>query len=751
MSDADQGLITDFVAESLDHLADAERQLLEIEASPPGLSVELINTVFRAVHSIKGTAGFLGLHTINRLSHHLESVLNLMRSQQLAPNSATINAVLQAVDCLRSLLGDVEHSNEANVSPLIDALLQLGANGVGQHGTPVSVDGPLPLVPSTNPDYSALAVVNPTGVTTPENSIRVPVQLLDELMNLAGELVLGRNRLLLAIDEHDDGALQAVGARLNQVTAELEATIMRSRMQPIGNVFTRFGRIIRDLSGQLGKQCNLVVEGQEVELDKAIIEAIGDPLTHLIRNSLDHGLEMPEHRVLSGKPATGTIRLTAAYQSGGVKITIEDDGAGIDGEYVKVRAVARGLISTEQAAAMTSREALRLIFVPGFSTAEQITELSGRGVGMDVVKTNIARLGGTVDVETKLGGGTTIDVKLPLTLAIMPSLIVRSGGQRFAIPQNNVREIVRIRGGEVAGRVERIKNALVLRLRGHLLPLVRLSEVLTARESGQVKTAPVDTDESDVSVIVIEAGRLYYGLIVDAVDDAEEIVVKPLGRHLKNCLCFTGAAVLGDGRVALILDVGGIADHAELAKPNEQATSNRSGTDVGDTEEWSVLVFSNAPGEQFAVASNLVKRIERITADQVDSVGGCALLRYDSRSLPLLSLEDYIRAAPRPDYKRLYVVIFEVAGREIGLLVPRIHEIRSIPTNLDTTCFRELGVLGSIVLDRRITRIVDLLTLAALADTDRNGASEVRSSGIDPWPSISCTAENKSQMGISAR
>jgi two-component system chemotaxis sensor kinase CheA len=422
-----------------------------------------------------------------------------------------------------------------------------------------------------------------------------------------------------------------------------------------------------------------------------------------------------------------------------VRITIEDDGAGIDGGRVKARAMARSLISAEQAAAMSDRDALRLIFLPGFSTAEVITELSGRGVGMDVVKTNIARLGGTVDIETNVGLGTTIDIKLPLTLAIMSSLVVRSAAQRFAIPQNSIREIVRIRRADAASRIERIKNALVLRLRGQLLPLVRLGDVLGIPNAEHIET-----------VIVIEVGRLCYGLIVDGVDDAEEIVVKPLGRHLKDCLCFTGAAVLGNGRVALILDVGGIADHAELAKPKGRAGANDRVAHVDEIAQQSVLLFANGSTERFAVPANQVKRIERITADQIESVGGCAVLQYSSCALPLLSLEHFIRAAPRPQCKRLFVVVFEVAGKELGLLAPRIHEIRTVPTKIDTNSFREPGVSGSIVLDGKTVRIVDLPTLAAMADPRRHDPSTTQSADLEPWPTISPLFQDAQQACVPA-
>lgn len=780
MMEADHDLISDFVVESLEHLADTERQLLEIEASAPQINVDLVNTVFRAVHSTKGAAGFLGLHTINSLAHHLENVLNQMRNRELIPNPAIIDVLLRSVDCLRSLLNQVEHSNDVDVSAFIEALRQIsekhqatppatsveiesvstalppgravgcreGAGGVGgcsETAQSPKVDEPYaeparhesPSMPQLSksqppqPASQATPTTSPAAVPTPatenaaqsnaaashaaDTSIRVSVNILDHLMNLAGELVLGRNQLLQVLESKDRTALETVGNRIDQVTSELQATVMRSRMQPIGNVFSRFTRVVRDLSAQLGKQCELIIEGKEVELDKTIVEAIGDPLTHLIRNSLDHGLEKPDKRVANGKRPSGTIILKAAHQAGRVSITIQDDGAGIDGEKVKAKALAKGLLTPEQAAAMSAREAVRLIFLPGFSTAETVTDVSGRGVGMDVVKTNIAKLGGTVDIETEVGRGTIVDVKLPLTLAIIPSLIVRCGSERFAIPQSSISELVRVRAGEVAKRVERVKNAEVLRLRGHLLPLLRLSDVLGVAQSVEPANEQ-GRGKNGLSIIVVETGRLRYGLIVDGLHDSEEIVVKPLGRHLKNCSCLAGATVLGDGRVALILDIGGIGEHAKLEKPADRDIRDQlDETASQNAETQSVLLFTNDPSEHFAVPMSQVKRIERVTADQIHTVGGRPILQYRNSSLPLLQIEGHINARPRPELKRLYVVVFTMNGMEIGLIVPRIVDIRQISTNIDTVQFREPGILGSLVVDQKTVRVLDAYTLATLA------------------------------------
>ncbi|MDP6444623.1 MAG: chemotaxis protein CheA, partial [Pirellulaceae bacterium] len=466
----DPGLVAEFVVESNEHLADVENQLLTIESNGANVDVDLVNTVFRAVHSIKGVAGFLGLTSINNLAHSLENVLNQMRNLELAPTSENVDVMLRAADMLRNMINDVENSNDVDVSALVVELDAVSANeptpapavvesaaaestAPAESATtdePAETDEPAataetPAVPpavetpaaepapataETPPaPTKAVAKEHPAdskAVSKPavESSIRVPVSVLDSLMNLAGELVLGRNQLMQTVTSLDKSGLEGVASRLDQVTSEMQEAIMQTRMQPIGTVFSRFTRVVRDLSNKLQKKCDLIIEGKEVEVDKSIIEAIGDPLTHLIRNSVDHGIEIPDERAQSSKTETGTIQLRAYHKAGKVRIDIQDDGRGINSAQLKEKAVTKGLITAEQAEQMGEREAVRLIFHPGFSTAAAVSDVSGRGVGMDVVRTNIERLGGAVDVETGIGVGTTVKVTLPLTLAIIPSLIV---------------------------------------------------------------------------------------------------------------------------------------------------------------------------------------------------------------------------------------------------------------------------------------------------------------------------------------
>ncbi|MEN6459493.1 MAG: chemotaxis protein CheW [Thermoguttaceae bacterium] len=741
-------IVDEFVAESCDHLANIESQLLAIEANGATIDVELVNTVFRAVHSIKGTAGFLQLNTIQDLSHEMETVLNLIRNRELVPNSGITDVLLRAADTLRSLVENVDHSSEVDVSHHVAELQAIAAGQLPAAPAAPTTTQPeqtLDLVqtfvdeaasePAPAPEQTqaqatsepandtadrSSVVVKTTGHTPAvEANIRVSVRVLDHLMNLAGELVLSRNQLLQTVGTKNSGNLDSISARLNQVTSEIQEAVMQTRLQVVETVFSKFPRVVRDLCNTLGKQCDLVVEGEDVELDKSIIEAIGDPLTHLIRNAVDHGLESPEERIASGKSPKGKILLKAFHQAGKVHMVVRDDGAGIDVAKLKQKAIANGIITAEQAHEMGERESLRLIFRPGFSTANELTNISGRGVGMDVVRTNIERLGGTVDVDSHVGQGTAVNLTLPLTLAIIPSLIVRCGSGRFAIPQASISELVRVRAAERAEKLQRVNGAEVLRLRGNLLPLVRLSSALSLKMA--ILSGAVDQPETttNTNIIVVESGHLRYGLIVDALHDSEEIVVKPMGKNMKDCRCFAGATILGDGQVALILDVAGLATQASLSihEDKERSESADAAAATADDSQ-AMLLFTNAPTEQFAVPMGLISRLERIRADQIDAVGGQEVLQYRGASLTLMSLENHLRALPRPEQQRLYVIVFRVGTREIGLIVPQLTDIRSVSTDIDTSTFREPGVTGSVVIDGRVTRLLDLLELTRSAHAE---------------------------------
>jgi len=758
-------LLGEFVVEANEHMADIENQLLSIEESGADIDVDLINEVFRGIHSIKGAAGFLGLTKVNDLSHNLENILNMMRNLELTPTSAMIDIMLRAADRLQSLLNDVENSNDQDVSEHITALesvavgnsapaaptaeeppaaasddddmdAQIAAAFAAQQTKKVEPQAPTPE-PAPAPPTEAPTAAKPTTAprkkeggekkVAPEANIRVSVGVLDKLMNLAGELVLSRNQLMQAISSQDRSGLDTIASRLDQVTSEVQESIMQTRMQQIGTVFSKFPRIIRDLSGKLEKQCALNIEGKEVEVDKTIIEAIGDPLTHLIRNSVDHGIESPADRRKAGKPEEGTMNLRAFYQAGKVRIEIEDDGAGINPDKLKEKAVSKGILTQEKADQMGDSEALRLIFHPGFSMAAKVTDVSGRGVGMDVVRTNISKLGGTVDIDSVVGKGTNIVITLPLTLAIIPSLIVQSQEDRFAIPQVNIAELVRLRPAELEKRIGRIKDSEVLRLRGDLVPLIRLKEVLkrspTAIELADASQRPTDepTDETEqhsskaTNIIVVETGKQRFGIVVDALHDSEEIVVKPLGRHIQECPCLSGATILGDGHVALILDVAGIAANEQIVSNETLDQENEKPVGTGDLETQFMLLFSNHAEEHFSVTMDVISRIDRVRADQIDSVGGQELLQYRNSTMSLLRLENCITAKLPEPSDRIYVIVFEVAGKEVGLVAPYLEDIRDVTASIDTVTFRERGILGSMVLGEKTTRYVDLFELADIA------------------------------------
>ena len=732
----DPELLAQFVTESREHLGDIEGQFLQMEASGSSVDVNLVNTVFRAVHSIKGAAGFLGLTTVNKLSHSLENVLGKMRTNDLVPTSFNVDAMLKAADALNKLFDDIEASNDVDVTEHVTILDQIFAGEVEEGAAAATVRQPTAAPASPPPQAAAEqapepatssaraahadpptpAASTPAVTATPqaENSIRVQVGVLDRLMNLAGELVLGRNQLMQSINASDKVGLDSVAARLDQVTTELQEAIMRTRMQPIGAVFSRFPRVARDLSSKLGKQCDVVMDGKEVEVDKTILEAIGDPLTHFVRNSIDHGVERPDVRTAGGKKAKGTVTLRAYHQAGKVRIDVADDGAGIEVARLRSKAVEKGVITAEQASRMGDRETVRLIFHPGFSMAEKITDVSGRGVGMDVVRTNIEKLGGTVDVESVPTKGTTIQITLPLTLAIIPSLIVGAGEECFVVPQVNVLELVRVRAGEVHEQISKVKDAEVIRLRGELLPIVRIDDVLQLP-----KREPSTTGPRPMSIVVIETGHRRYGLVVDKIVDSEEIVVKPLGRHCKGCTCLAGATILGDGNVALILDAAGIAAQANLATSQDQdgpeEVEDQSQRGKTNTDAQELLLFSTTPTDRFAIPMSLVSRIERVQVHNIKVVGGRRLLQYRGSSLPLVRLEDHVQTRPMADAERYYVIVFRAAGREVGLVVSEIDDIREVEVEIDHTTFREKGIAGGFVLNETTMRLVDSVELAQAA------------------------------------
>ncbi|MBF0449481.1 MAG: hybrid sensor histidine kinase/response regulator [Candidatus Magnetomorum sp.] len=852
-----------YVEESEEHLADIEKDLLTIEEMGADLDENLVNKVFRAAHSIKGGAGFMGLTGIKDLSHRLENVLGLIRDREMIPTSEIVSVLLSGFDRLTQLIENINTSNDMAISDEIEALEKLTHTSLSQEDQETVgriIDVPLPngrvifqirefdmnqsrkggkfvylaeydlihdmhyknktpldvitriqqsgilieskvdiasvgtldeetinripfyvlhasiiepdlisdvmelddkyihIIPDASEEEQDAespqpveAIVEKEDIQTPvkkvqqkapviqrtektapkkpektislkqassepedaktdgtftkETSLRVNISLLDSLMNLAGELVLSRNQLIQSIASGNEHGLDMAKQRIDIVTSELQDAIMLTRMQPIGKIFNKFPRVVRDLSRDLNKEVRLDIEGKDVELDKSIIEGLNDPLTHMIRNSVDHGIETPEKRQKAGKKEFGRVLMRAYHEAGQINIEIIDDGNGIDGDVLAYKAIEKGLLTEEQVDTMSEKDRVNLIFMPGFSTAEKVSDISGRGVGMDVVKSNLDALGGVVDVQSVVGKGTTFRIKLPLTLAIVPSLLVSIGEERFAIPQVNLDELLRIPATQMKERIEIVGDAKVVRLRESLLPVLSLSEVLGLK----VKK----TDEKRaVNIAVVSAGSLKYGLIVDKLHDSVEIVVKPLGRHLKNCKEYAGATILGDGRVALILDVGNLATRAELTNiEGNMLTKNEDEKQIrpihmGDVELF--LLFRSSQDEQYAVPLNLVSRIERIKACDMEKLGDRQVIQYMGGSIPLFAMHEVAAVKPIEDQKTYIVIVFIISGKEFGLMATGPLDTADVNVNVDDRVFKQPGILGSMVIGKHTTLIVDI-------------------------------------------
>jgi two-component system chemotaxis sensor kinase CheA len=903
----DESIISDFVAESRDHLNAIEPDLLTMEQGGAGVSKDLLNRVFRAIHSIKGGAGFLAFEGLKTLSHGLENVLMLVRDGRLAVGPEVMDAVFAGLDRLRAMLDDIQASdrvpcaaelerfrtilerqgvaqgaqvkargqdsggrklefdldresvrsalahgmnlfhaaaylhrdikdkgitplafltNALSVGECLDAYIDLLAVAELDHclegdlqvtllfGTVLEPDlaamalnlppeqltmldmkalrkrmkedkapvappppEPAPAAAEPAPPPAAAAPVQPaeegaegngsdpavaraakTGEGT--ETLRVRVDLLTSLMNQAGELVLSRNQLLRALAGHskDIPGLPAILQNINQVTSELQEGIMQTRMQPIGTVFNRFPRIIRDMSRQLGKQIEIQIKGAEVELDKSIVELLTDPLTHIIRNCADHAIEPPEERRRLGKAAAGQLLLHAYHQGGQVIIAITDDGRGIDPKKVLAKAMAKGLVKEAQARELTEREIVNLVFAPGFSTAEKVTEVSGRGVGMDVVRSNTEKLGGHVELESQAGVGTTVLLRLPLTLAIIPSMIVGVAGNRFAIPQVNVVEFVWVRAQDVARRIEKVHGAEVLRLRSRILPLVRLTDVLglprtfshpaygdeprpdrrlelaDRRGPAPAGEAPDGGPErgpdrrndwrSDYNIVVLKLGPNQFGVVVDELFDIEEIVVKPLSEFIQGCKCFSGATIMGDGRVIMILDAGGLVLQARLHFADVQAEerlrteAEQRRAAAAASRRRSVLVCAGAPGEYFAIPQDRIMRLEKIRIEDIQMVGDRPFVDYRGRGLPLLRLDQLLEVRPVPgDLKELFVVIPKAGDRDgaaqarAGIVISDIIDALDVEVELEPVQVQGPGLLGGAILQGHLTLFLEPLDL----------------------------------------
>jgi len=772
-------LIKEFLIESNENLARLEQEMLALELRPNDLA--LLGSVFRTIHTIKGTCGFLGFEKLESVTHLAENILNQLRSGERELTPPLVSVILEAVDAVKTILASIESTQnegpdqwgglraklqracEVNpaaapeptaaavadvrapvAEPLApeaapaaaaaaEAAVDAGPEAPTQApvppaaAAPAQQPDPVPVAAAAQPEAEpgpsrpAPAAPTPSTSSVVDSTIRVDVGLLDKLMNLVGELVLARNQILQVTSRREETALTATSQRLNLITTQLQEGVMKTRMQPIGVVWNKLPRVVRDMAANLQKQIRVEMDGAETELDKSIIEAIKDPLTHIVRNSCDHGLEAPARRLQAGKPAEGRLLLRAFHEGGQVNIEISDDGAGIDPKRLREKAVQKGLLRPEQVERMGDREAVSLVFLPGLSTAEKVTNISGRGVGMDVVKTNIEKIGGGVDVVSRLGEGTTVKIKIPLTLAIIPGLVVNSGRERFVIPQVSLQELVRLEGAAGRSQIEMIHGTPVYRRRGTLLPIAYL-DTLLGLSSGQ---AHGDV----VNIVVLQADGREFGLVVDRINDTQEIVVKPLGKQLKGLSAYAGATIMGDGRVALILDVHGLAElSGVLNASHDLARSHVEHHEQAAAGRQNYLVFRAGSFERLAVPLSLVARLEEFPRDRIEHAGGRLVIQYRGQILHLVQLAalldhaDVDAAALRDPVQ---VVVFSDRDRVLGLIVDQVVDIIDDAITIRQKTDRD-GLAGSAVVGKKVTDFLDLVSVIRSSEEDWFGEATAR-------------------------
>ena len=798
-------VLRDFLEESRENLDQVDVDLVELEKDPD--ASEIIARIFRTVHTIKGTCGFLGFSTLESVTHAGESVLAALRDNTLSMTPLLTSALLQLADAVRDMLTQIETTgteSAVDYSALTAHLLELYrahpavpppshesarrveaaaplvpepaseapiASAAAPGASPPLSPAPQPARPSPEPprpnaaasplavpsltsrqspaasplaepslaprleamsaqpravaraQEPAAAANHPPGGARPptgddgsksDTSIRVDVGLLDKLMNLVGELVLARNQIIQSNGTAGDATFQGAKQRLNLITSELQEGVMKTRMQPIGTIWNKFPRVVRDLAASCEKRVRLEMEGEQTELDRTLIEAIKDPLTHLVRNAVDHGIEKSAARVAAQKPAEGCLRLRAFHEGGQVNIEIADDGGGLNSDRIRQKGIDNGIITPDQASRMSERELFQLIFLPGFSTAAAVTNVSGRGVGMDVVRTNIERIGGTIDLQSTRGVGTTMILKIPLTLAIIRGVIVTSGENRYVIPQASVLKLIRLEGNDARRQVEMVHGAPVYRLMGKLLPLVRLSSVLSD---------PSPIDEDVVNIVVLKADHRHFGVIVDSVQDTEEIVVKPLGKHLKVMSVFAGATIMGDGLVALILDVVGLAQRAQVVSERGDTRGRGDQLEVKQSADANrqTLLIVRSPGDgRIAIPLGRVERLEDFPRSVLEHAGPEQLMQYRGEIMPVLDLRKVLveRRSPSrieraesivPDKPsdNISVVVCVRAGGNVGVIVDQIIDIIDDSLGEPRPPGRP-GMLGSVVIQGRVTELLDV-------------------------------------------
>ena len=745
-------LIADFLTETSENIADLDVALLKLERTPD--DQDTLSLIFRLVHTIKGTCGFLGLPRLEHVAHAAENVLGKVRDGVLTATPDTVTLVLAALDRIKAILGDLAATGSEVAGDDGELIAALNATAVGEapkpaapvvaaepepeaepeeepapeqpvppvaEAAPVSV-APRALVPSEQPQGEPVAT---------NQTIRVTVDVLEDLMTLVSELVLTRNQLLQLARTQESTGFAVPLQRLSHITSDLQEGVMKTRMQPIGNAWNKLPRLVRDLSREMDKKIELTMLGADTELDRQVLELIKDPLTHMVRNSGDHGLESGVERRAVGKSEAGHITLNAYHEGGHIIIEVADDGRGLPLDKIRAKVLKNALATEAELADMSDVQVQRFIFRPGFSTATVVTAVSGRGVGMDVVKTNIEKIGGTIDLKSVAGAGTTFTIKIPLTLAIVSALIVEAGGERFAIPQLSVVELVRARKegsrdineGGSESVIERINDTPVLRLRDRLLPLVNLNDLLALGES--------HNDDTGAYIVVAQVGANSLGIIVDRVFDTEEIVVKPVAPILRHVTMFSGNTILGDGSVIMILDPNGISRGTGIGAGGDSKAVSSSAIDtMRSIDRTAMLLFRAGSEQSMAVPLGLVARLEDIPRDKIEISCGSPVTQYRGKLMPLVALSDNLDG----EKPRQSVLVFNDGDRSMGLMVDEIVDVVEDRLNIELSGARP-GMLGTAVIAGHATDVIDTgywLTQAwqdwfhgAAQSTNRNTAHRV--------------------------
>lgn len=683
-------LIPDFVIECLDSIEAFDDELIALEKDPA--NIELLNSIFRRLHSIKGICGFLHFSTLEALSHAGEDLMCDLRDGRLTLNSTITDMLLRVGDAIKAIIAQVQ-ATKTEGTETYDALVR------------ELRDTRLKLLNITDAAHAPSSNVSSQPHVAPlDTTLRVDVHVLDRLMNLAGELVLARNQILQTTKAIEDPSFRAIVHRLDAVTSELQEGVMKTRLQPLSSLWDKLPRLVRDISHSTGKAIFFRATGGHTELDKTILEAIKDPLTHLIRNAIDHGIEPAEIRRRIGKPDEGQIHLRAFPDGGYVIIELQDDGSGLNTQKISQQAIARGLLTPKQATGMSDSQIHRFIFAPGFSTADKVTSISGRGVGMDVVRTNIESISGQIQISSESGRGTTMRLKIPLSLSIIPTLLVSCSKELFAIPETAVTELVKISQEQHATSVVHAGNSAFLRLRDEMLPLVSLAQYLGLDD----ETTPSD----DYIVVVLSVEGCRFGVVVDTVHDIEEIVVKSLDMRLQALLLYAGATILGDGTIVLIVDPSGMLHHLQLQRPDSidtYTTSEVSVSSEANPQENSYLIVATDTCPSTALPIQHVKRIERLKASLLENIGQCHVIQYRGTVLPIINRARLDYMSTPPDQLLSIVVLCSDDGRELGLIVDSVVDIsKRKPT---ATTLHSQETMHVSIVDNNATLLLDIPTL----------------------------------------